>query len=109
MKQCIPDVLKDPNFASQIITEESVQRWLALLLKNVNEPATAAAASSSPAPSGSTATLPQPAVAGAPAGPPPGVTAPPALTKAGPPGVAPPGTLNYAATFKRENGAGWNT
>jgi hypothetical protein len=92
-------VLKDPNFASQIITEESVQRWLALLLKNVNEPAQAA---------NSTATNSTPASAPSLQQPLPTVAAPPSLSKSGPPGVTPP-ALNYAATFKRDNVAGWNT
>jgi hypothetical protein len=34
----LPDALKDQTFAAAINTEDSVQRWLALLLKNLNDP-----------------------------------------------------------------------
>lgn len=35
LKQCLPDPLRDQTFASTVRGEESVQKWLALLLKNV--------------------------------------------------------------------------
>lgn len=97
LKQCLPEPLKDPNFAMQVISEESVQRWLALLLKNVSEPSVSASATVGPPPGVS---------------PPPGVptpAAPPALSKptsGPPPGVGAGTTLNYAAPFKS---GGWNT
>jgi hypothetical protein len=37
LKQCLPESLKDQTFASTIGNEESVQRWLQLLLKNLTE------------------------------------------------------------------------
>ncbi len=40
LRQCLPDALKDQTFAAAINTEDSVQRWLALLLKNLNDPST---------------------------------------------------------------------
>lgn len=38
LRQCLPDALKDQTFATAINTEDSVQRWLALLIKNLNDP-----------------------------------------------------------------------
>ena len=40
LRQCLPDALKDQTFAAAIHTEDSVQRWLALLIKNLNDPST---------------------------------------------------------------------
>ena len=37
LRQCLPDALKDQSFSTILGSEESVHRWLALLLKNVNE------------------------------------------------------------------------
>jgi hypothetical protein len=37
LKQCLPDALKDQTFASALVTEDSVQKWLNMLLKNLNE------------------------------------------------------------------------
>lgn len=39
LRQCLPEALKDQTFAAAVSTEDSVQRWLALLLKNLNDPA----------------------------------------------------------------------
>eukprot|EP01038_Epipyxis_sp_PR26KG_P004162 gene4162-5926_t len=35
LRQCLPEVLKDQTFTATIRTEESVQRWLSSLLKNL--------------------------------------------------------------------------
>jgi len=43
LRQCLPDALKDQTFYAAIKGEESVQRWLVLLVKNLNEPIAAAA------------------------------------------------------------------
>jgi CCR4-NOT transcription complex subunit 9 len=37
LRQCLPDGLRDQSFAPALRTEESVQRWLQHLLKNLNE------------------------------------------------------------------------
>lgn len=37
LRQCLPDALRDQSFAAVLRSEESVQRWLAHLLKNLNE------------------------------------------------------------------------
>jgi CCR4-NOT transcription complex subunit 9 len=37
LRQCLPDALKDQTFAAVLRSEESVQKWLALLLRNINE------------------------------------------------------------------------
>jgi CCR4-NOT transcription complex subunit 9 len=37
LRQCLPDALRDQTFAAVLRSEESVQRWLALLLKNISE------------------------------------------------------------------------
>jgi len=37
LRQCLPESLKDQTFATTIGNEESVQRWLQLLLKNLTE------------------------------------------------------------------------
>ena len=37
LRQCLPDALKDQSFAAVLRSEESVQRWLALLVKNLSE------------------------------------------------------------------------
>ena len=37
LRQCLPDALRDQTFANVVRSEESVQRWLVLLLKNLNE------------------------------------------------------------------------
>lgn len=52
LKQCLPEALKDQTFASTIMAEESVQRWLTLLLKNLGtEPsASTSAPTASPIP-----------------------------------------------------------
>ena len=125
LRQCIPDALKDPNFATAQIQEESVQRWFALLLKNLepgnNAPSPPISSTGTAQTPAATTAAPTAAaiVSGLASGnPPPGVSAPaapPALLKAnptpsGPPGVPPPATtLNFAAQFKREPGSGWNT
>lgn len=36
LRQCLPNALRDQTFAAQVQSEESIQRWLALLLKNLN-------------------------------------------------------------------------
>lgn len=38
LRQCLPDALRDQTFAAALRQEETVQRWLALLIKNLNEP-----------------------------------------------------------------------
>lgn len=38
LRQCLPDVLRDNSFANVLRTEEAVQRWLTLLIKNLSEP-----------------------------------------------------------------------
>jgi CCR4-NOT transcription complex subunit 9 len=38
LKQCLPDALKDQTFAAALVSEDSVQKWLALLLKNLSDP-----------------------------------------------------------------------
>lgn len=43
LRQCLPDALKDQTFAAAIQSEDAVQRWLTLLLKNLNDPAAPAA------------------------------------------------------------------
>lgn len=53
LRQCLPDALKDQTFAAAINTEDSVQRWLALLIKNLNDPS-AAGITSAPAGAGGT-------------------------------------------------------
>ena len=47
LRQCLPDALKDQTFAAAINTEDSVQRWLALLIKNLNDPSTPGIATAS--------------------------------------------------------------
>jgi Cell differentiation family, Rcd1-like len=37
LRQCLPDALRDQSFAAVLRSEESVQRWLAHLLKNLSE------------------------------------------------------------------------
>ena len=37
LRQCLPEALRDQSFASVLRSEESVQRWLAHLLKNLSE------------------------------------------------------------------------
>lgn len=39
LRYCLPEALKDQSFASVLKTEESVQRWLVILLKNISEAA----------------------------------------------------------------------
>jgi len=41
LRQCLPESLKDQTFATTIGNEESVQKWLQLLLKNLSEGSTA--------------------------------------------------------------------
>lgn len=41
--QCLPDALRDQSFSAVLRTEEAVQRWLALLIKNISTPAPPAA------------------------------------------------------------------
>lgn len=55
LKQCLPDALKDQTFASTIIAEESVQRWLALLLKNLGIEPSASTSAPVASPAGSLA------------------------------------------------------
>lgn len=40
LRQCLPDGLRDQSFAQALRSEESVQRWLQHLLKNLNETST---------------------------------------------------------------------
>lgn len=40
LRQCLPESLRDQTFAAVVRNEESAQRWLALLIKNLNEPTT---------------------------------------------------------------------
>lgn len=54
LRQCLPDALKDQTFAAAIQSEDAVQRWLTLLLKNLNDPA-APAATGAAAPTASAA------------------------------------------------------
>lgn len=49
MRQCLPDALKDQTFAAAIQSEDAVQRWLTLLLKNLNDPSAPAATATTPA------------------------------------------------------------
>lgn len=37
LRQCLPEALKDQTFYNAIKGEESVQRWLVLLVKNVSD------------------------------------------------------------------------
>mmetsp|Transcript_33589 Transcript_33589/g.48733 ORF Transcript_33589/g.48733 Transcript_33589/m.48733 type:complete len:344 (+) Transcript_33589:6-1037(+) len=37
LRQCLPEALKDQTFAATIRGEESVQKWLTLLVKNITE------------------------------------------------------------------------
>jgi hypothetical protein len=37
LRQCLPDSLRDQTFSATIKNEESVQRWLVLLTKNLND------------------------------------------------------------------------
>eukprot|EP00981_Chlorochromonas_danica_P015731 scaffold14367_cov250-Ochromonas_danica.AAC.27 len=52
LKQCLPEALKDQTFAATLASEDSVQRWLALLLKNlaIDSASSANLAQSTPAP-----------------------------------------------------------
>lgn len=50
LRQCLPDALKDQTFAAAIQTEDAVQRWLTLLIKNLNDPAAPAATPTAAAP-----------------------------------------------------------
>lgn len=52
LKQCLPEALKDQTFAATLASEDSVQRWLALLLKNlaVDPASSVTLAQSTPAP-----------------------------------------------------------
>lgn len=93
LRQCLPDALKDQTFSATIVQEDSVQRWLGILLKNLI-PDTSKAA---PTPAGNTAAAVTAAsLISAPPGmsmPSPGLgglAAPPALSK-------PPGGLTAAA------------
>lgn len=55
LRQCLPEALRDQTFASTIRGEESVQKWLALLMKNLSErPAASAAAGTVPGEEGAT-------------------------------------------------------
>lgn len=47
LRLCLPESLRDQTFAAVVRNEESAQRWLALLIKNLNEPTTEGSASSS--------------------------------------------------------------
>jgi len=77
LRQCLPEPLKDQTFAAAINSEESVQRWLSLLIKNLSEPSGATnggvALGSSAAAAGAPAQVAGIAVAGA--GAKPGVSA----------------------------------
>ena len=49
LRQCLPEALRDQTFANTIRGEESVQKWLSLLQKNLSErPAASAAGGASP-------------------------------------------------------------
>jgi hypothetical protein len=37
LKSCLPDAFNDQNFMASIRSEEGVQKWLSLLIRNVNE------------------------------------------------------------------------
>ena len=37
LRQCLPEALRDQSFAQVLRSEDSVQRWLAHLLKNLSE------------------------------------------------------------------------
>jgi hypothetical protein len=78
LRQCLPEALKDQTFAATMANDESVQKWLSLLLKNLSESSAA----------GATAVG--------------GIAPPPALSK--PPGVAGSSAVNYAE-IKRD---AWN-
>jgi CCR4-NOT transcription complex subunit 9 len=85
LRQCLPDALKDQTFAATLVTEDSVQKWLALLLKNVNEAGGSASAGSTTAVlSSQPVTVPNAALSSASTSSAP----PPALTKqSGPSGL----------------------
>lgn len=93
LRQCLPDALKDQTFSATIVQEDSVQRWLGILLKNLT-PDTSKAG---PTPAGNNSTAETAAsVISVPPGmsmPSPGLgglAAPPALSK-------PPGGITAAA------------
>ena len=48
LRQCLPEALRDQTFANTIRGEESVQKWLALLMKNLAASPAAAAAAAAP-------------------------------------------------------------
>lgn len=97
LKQCLPDVLKDPNFASNVVQEESVQRWLALLLKNLNETSPTVATATPAGPPGIVGASPTLSALNSAATS--AVGAPPALTK-------PAGLSNLNAGGKKTWGGG---
>mmetsp|Transcript_18358 Transcript_18358/g.30765 ORF Transcript_18358/g.30765 Transcript_18358/m.30765 type:complete len:342 (-) Transcript_18358:126-1151(-) len=43
LRQCLPEALKDQTFAATIRNEESVQRWLSLLINNLSDASAATA------------------------------------------------------------------
>eukprot|EP01035_Chromulina_nebulosa_P018096 gene18096-23746_t len=46
LKVCLPESLKDQTFANVLKSDESVQKWLILLMKNINEKSTISPADS---------------------------------------------------------------
>ena len=55
LRTCLPETLKDQTFAATIKNEESVQKWLSALLKNIGEGSSTNSSSSSSASSNSVA------------------------------------------------------
>lgn len=89
LRQCLPEALKDQTFANTIVQEESVQKWLAMLIKNINErPET------SPTAGGLTA----PAAPSVPTGLPPPPSLPKPTTNPSPP-LGPISSAGTTASF----------
>jgi CCR4-NOT transcription complex subunit 9 len=86
LRGCLPETLKDQTFANAISQEDSVQRWLQTLLKNLSGDGTALL----PTTTGSGAAIPV-APGATSTGPPPGVPLP--STASVPAGNAPPPAL----------------
>jgi CCR4-NOT transcription complex subunit 9 len=62
LKQCLPEALKDQTFAATLVTEDSVQKWLALLLKNLSDSPAAPSVPGPAATQQSSAPAPPPAL-----------------------------------------------
>jgi CCR4-NOT transcription complex subunit 9 len=86
LRGCLPETLKDQTFANAISQEDSVQRWLQTLLKNLSGDAT-------PQPATGAATTPAAPGAMTPSGPPPGVTLPSTASASATAGNGPPPAL----------------